>query len=86
MECSHARSSSSTPRSVNHILYWSELEATESDIGRFCAMVANNITAFPFHVSDCVSPSCSGHSAFLDSYAQDLINALLVSARKCIPS
>ena len=32
------------------------------------------------------APSCSGHSAFLDSYAQDLINALLASARKCIPS
>ena len=45
VECSHPRSSSSTPRSVNRILYWSD--ATESDIERFCAMVANNITAFP---------------------------------------
>ena len=45
------------------------------------------ITLLFLFVSVTVShlPSCSGHSAFLDSYAQDLINALLVSARKCIP-
>ena len=44
-------------------------------------MVANNI-AFPFRVSDCVSFTFLFRSF---CYAQDLINALLVSARKCIP-
>ena len=84
VECSRARSSSSTPTTVNHTLDWSK--ATKIDIERFCAMVSKNITALPFYVRDCASPSCSSHSAFLDSYAQDLVDVLLVSARNCVPS
>ena len=48
--------------------------------------VSKNIAALSFYVRDCASPSCSSHSAFLDSYAQDLVNVLLVSARNCVPS
>ena len=35
-------------------------------------MVSKNITALLFYVRDCASPSCSSHSAFLNSYAQDM--------------
>jgi hypothetical protein len=41
VECSHARSSYSTPPTVNHTLDWSK--ATTIDIERFCAMVSKTL-------------------------------------------
>ena len=63
--------------SSNCSLDWSK--ATKIDIERFCAMVSKNITALPFYVRDCASPSRSSHSDFLDSYAQDLVNVDIIS-------
>ena len=69
--------------SVHPTLDWSK--ASKNDIERFCAVVTNNISALSFGVHDCVSPSCSGHCAHLDSYTLALINILVESSHKCIP-